>query len=477
MNGTKRTDLVKIVDMLDDGRGFARADGLAVFVDGGGVIGDTVQVEITKVKKNIAEAKLLSVVEPSPDRIEAACPYFHECGGCSLQELDYSAQLKLKENQVLSKLKRIAGIENPRFDEVIAAETLKYYRNKATFAVGPNGEVGFYKGKSHYVMDIDDCILQSDPAMACADALRRFLNHKSSYISQLVVKTAFSTGEVMAVIESTQKDIPRIEKLVDMLDEAVFFLSHDDDGELLENVIEYKLVSVSVLVENKNGKAKELLIAGKPTITDELIRDDGKSLKFEISPQSFYQVNPEQMVKLYQKAFEYADLEGNETVLDLYCGIGTIGLFMADKAKQIIGIESVKPAVIDANRNATINGIINARYFAGKSEEILPALLGYSKLYKYNEVNKLVERELDIKLESVDVAIVDPPRAGCDEALLHALASAKVRRIVYVSCDAGTLARDLKYLIANGYNFERITLVDQFPWTNHIECVVQLSLA
>ena len=466
---------IKIEDMLDDGRGFGRADGLAVFVDGG-VLGDTVEVEITKVKKNIAEAKLLSVVEPSPDRIEAACPYFHECGGCSLQELDYSAQLKLKENQVLSKLKRIAGIEMPEFDEVMAADSLKYYRNKATFAVGPNGEVGFYKGKSHYVMNIDDCLLQSDPAMACADALRRFLNHKSSCVKQLVIKTAFSTGEVMAVIESTQKDIPRIEELVDMLDEAVFFLSHDD-GELLDDVMEYKLVSVSVLVENKNGKAKEFLIAGKPTITDELIRDDGKSLQFEISPQSFYQVNPEQMVKLYQKALEYAGLKGDETLLDLYCGIGTIGLFMADQAKQIIGIESVKPAVIDANRNATINGIINARYFTGKAEEMLPALLGQSKLYKYNEVNELVERELDIKLDGVDVAIVDPPRAGADVALLQALASAKARLIVYVSCDAGTLARDLKYLIANGYNFERITLVDQFPWTNHVECVVRLSLA
>ena len=479
-------DLVnlKIEDMLDDGRGFARADGLAVFVDGG-VLGDTVEVVITKVKKNIAEAKLVRVITESPDRIKAECPYFHECGGCSLQELKYEAQLRLKENQVLSKLERIAGIENPKFDEVIPAETLKYYRNKATFAVGPNGEVGFYKGKSHYVMDIDDCILQSDPAMACADALRRFLKHnldrngklgKFSCLKQLVIKTAFSTGEVMAVIESTQKEISQIEELVDMLDEAIFFLSHDEDGELLENVMEYKLVSVSILYEGKNAKPKSILVAGKPTIVDELIREDGKSLKFEIGSQSFYQVNPEQMAKLYQKAFEYADLIGNEIVLDLYCGIGTIGLFMADKTKQIIGIESVKPAVIDANRNAVINEIINARYFTGKAEEVLPALLGYSKLHKYNEVNELVECELDIKLDSVDVAIVDPPRAGCHEALLQALASAKPRRIVYVSCDAGTLARDLKYLTGSGYEFDSITLVDQFPRTTHVETVTQLSL-
>ena len=453
---------LKIEDILDDGRGFARHDGLAVFVDGG-MPGDMVRAKITKSKKSIAEAKLIEIVSPSSDRIEPECPYFKECGGCTYQELSYEAELNLKQKQVLSKLERIAGIEKPSFDEVISAPSTKYYRNKATFAIGPKGEVGFYQSKTHKVVDITDCILQSDTAMACASALRMFLkqNREVKCIKQLVVKTAFSTGEVMVVIESSQKEIPQIEQLVDMFDEAM----------------QYKLSSVNVLYQNKNSNPKSILIAGKPTIVDEIIRDDGKSLQFEISPQSFYQVNPEQMAKLYVKAAEYAGLTGDETVADLYCGIGTIGLFMADKAKQIIGIESVKPAVLDANRNAVINGIINARYIAGKSEEILPAVLGQTKLKKYNEVNELVECEPDIKLSSLDVAVVDPPRAGCHEALLHALASAKPRRIVYVSCDAGTLARDLKHLLANGYRFDCTTLVDQFPRTTHVETVTQLSLA
>ena len=464
---------LKIEDILDDGRGFARHDGLAVFVDGG-MPGDMVRAKITKSKKSIAEAKLIEIVSSSEDRIEPECPYFKECGGCTYQELSYEAELNLKQKQVLSKLERIAGIENPSFDEVIPALSTKYYRNKATFAIGPKGEVGFYQSKTHKVVDITDCILQSDTAMACASALRMFLKQNSEVkcIKQLIVKTAFATGEVMVVLESAQKEISKIEELVDMIDESVYFISHDDDGELFDESMEYVLSSVAIICNNKCNT-----IAGKPTIIDELITDDGKSLKFEISPQSFYQVNPEQMAKLYAKAAEYAGLTGKETVADLYCGIGTIGLFMADKTKQIIGIESVKPAILDANRNAVINGIINARYIAGKSEDILPAVLGQTKLKKFNEVNELVECEPDIKLESLDVAVVDPPRAGCHEALLHALASAKPRRIVYVSCDAGTLARDLKHLLANGYRFDCTTLVDQFPRTTHVETVTQLSLA
>lgn len=465
---------IRIEDMLDDGRGFGRADGCAVFVNGG-VVGDIVHAKVTKIKKNTVEAEFLSISQPSEHRIEAECPYADQCGGCSLQELDYEAQLELKTNQVRSKLTRLGGIENPAITATIGADTLKYYRNKATFAIGPHGEVGFYKGKSHFVMDIQDCMLQSDAAMAAADALRSFLKQhldgkgttgQYGCIKQMVVKTAFQTGEVMVAFESDKKAIPGIEQLVDMIDEAIYFLSHDDEGEPIEDAMEYHLKSVAVITNNKTN-----IIAGLPTIKEEVITDDGKTLNFEISPQSFYQVNPEQMVKLYSKAAEYANLTGKETVLDLYCGVGTIGIFMADKAERVIGIESVKPAVLDANRNSVINGIVNTRYIAGKAEVELPGMMGISKLYKYNEVNELVEREPEIKLTKVDVAVVDPPRAGCDEALLHALVTSDADRIVYVSCDPGTLARDIKYLTANGYEFKECTIVDQFPWTNHTEVV------
>ena len=472
MEKNKSIELV-IEDMLDDGRAFGRCEGCAVFVSGGAVPGDTVKAKVTKVKKSSAEATLTEVTIPSADRAAAECPYFGECGGCAMQELAYDAQKRLKTEQVRAKLKRLGGIEDPKVNDCIGAETLKYYRNKAVFAIGPHGEVGFMKGKSHFVIDIDDCLLQSDAAMVCADALRTFLKGTGiRCITQLTVKTAFGTGEVMAVLDSESKEIPQIDKLVGMFDDAVYSLNEDEEGG-------YSLESVAVI-----HKGKCRIIAGKPTITEEFIMD-GSVLKFEISPQSFFQVNPEQMVKLYDKAAEYADLKGGETVLDLYCGAGTIGIWLLEKLRnknidafgktKVIGIESVKPAVLDANRNSVINGFINTRYFCGKAEEELPGMMGRTKLYKWNEVNERVEREPEIKIEHTDVVILDPPRAGCDEALLAAVAAAQPDRIVYVSCDPGTLARDIKYLTANGYEFIEATPVDQFPWTTHIEVVARIQ--
>ena len=449
----EKNSIIEIVieDMLDDGRAFGRYEGCAVFVSGGTVPGDRIKAKVTKVKKSSAEAMLTEVTDPSADRIAAECPHFGDCGGCAMQELSYDAQTKLKTEQVRAKLMRLGGVEDPKVNDCIGAETLKYYRNKAVFAVGPHGEVGFRKAKSHFVMDIDDCLLQSDPAMVCADALRAFLKETGvRCITQLTVKTAFGTGEVMAVLDSESKEIPQIEKLVGMFDDAVYSLNEDEeDG--------FSLESVAVI---QNGKCS--VIAGKPTITEEFITD-GSILKFEISPQSFFQVNPEQMVKLYDKAAEYAALKGGETVLDLYCGAGTIGIWLLEKLRnqdpaafdetKVIGIESVRPAVLDANRNSVINGFVNTRYFCGKAEEKLP----------------------EIRIDHADVAILDPPRAGCDEALLAAVAAAQPDRIVYVSCDPGTLARDIKYLTACGYEFIEATPIDQFPWTTHTEVVALIE--
>ena len=479
MEKNKNIELV-IEDMLDDGRAFGRCEGCAVFVSGGAVPGDRVRAKVTKVKKSSAEAILTEVTGPSADRIAAECRFFGECGGCAMQELSYDAQKRLKTEQVRAKLKRLGGLEDPKVNDCIGAETLKYYRNKAVFAVGPHGEVGFMKAKSHFVMDIDDCMLQSDAAMVCADALRAFLKETGVRgITQLTVKTAFGTGEVMAVLDSESREIPQIGKLVGMLDDAVYSLSADEEEEPSESAVQYSLESVAVI-----HKGKCRIIAGKPTITEEFITD-GSILKFEISPQSFFQVNPEQMDKLYDKASEYAELKGGETVLDLYCGAGTIGIWLLEKLRnrdpeafddtKVIGIESVRPAVLDANRNSVINGLVNTRYFCGRAEEELPGMMGLAKLYKWNEVNERVEREPEIKIEHADVVVLDPPRAGCDEALLAAVAAAQPDRIVYVSCDPGTLARDIKYLTANGYKFIEATPVDQFPWTAHIEVVARIQ--
>ena len=469
---------LRIEDMLDDGRAFGRCEGCAVFVSGGGVPGDLVKARVTKAKKSSAEAALTEVTEASPDRIEAECPHFGKCGGCTLQELSYEAQKKLKTEQVLSKLKRLGGLEAPKVNGIIGADDLKYYRNKAVFAVGPHGEVGFMKGKSHFVMDIEDCMLQSDAAMVCADAFRCFLREQGSNcgITGLTVRTAFSTGEVMVILESEKKDVPGIEILAEMFDDAVYSLEPEAEGE--DHF--FSLESIALI-----HKGKCHIIAGRPTIIEEIGRPDGSMICFEISPQSFYQVNQEQMVCLYDMAAEYADLKGGETVLDLYCGAGTIGIWLLDwlrsrdeeafEKTKVIGIESVKPAVIDANRNSVINGLVNTRYFCGKAEEELPGMMGLAKLYKWNEVNERIEREPEIRIDKVDVAVLDPPRAGCDEALLNAVVQAGPDRIVYVSCDPGTLARDIKYLTANGYEFIEATPVDQFPWTSHIEVVARIQ--
>lgn len=462
---------LNIEDMLDDGRAFGRYDGCAVFVSGGAVPGDRVSARVTKSKKSSAEAELSEILEPSPDRIEAACPYFKKCGGCTMQQLSYDGQKKLRTEQVKAKLKRLGGLENPEVRDMIGADTLKYYRNKAVFAVGPHGEVGFNRGKSHSVTDIKDCMLQTDAAMVCADALRAFLHSSGTKcIKQMTVKTAFGTGEVMVVLESEKKDVPGIEELAGMLDDAVYSLNHTNQEDGNEYDAGCSLESIAVIHQGRSR-----IIAGKPTITETAVRGDGKVLSYEISPQSFYQVNPEQMPKLYDKAMEYADLTGVETLLDIYCGVGTIGIWMADKAKMVIGIESVKPAVIDANRNSVINNIINTRYICGKAEEELPGMMGLAKLYKWNEVNERVEREPEIRIDKVDVAVLDPPRAGCEESLLEAVVKADPERIVYVSCDPGTLARDVKYLTANGYEFVECTPVDQFPWTSHIEVVARIQ--
>ena len=296
----------------------------------------------------------------------------------------------------------------------------------------------------------------------------------------MTVRTAFGTGEVMVVLETEKKEIPGLEKLIGMLDDAVYSLSCDEEGQPVNDEQAFSLESVAVI-----HKGKSRIGAGKPSITEEIIADDGRTVRFEISPQSFFQVNPEQMIRLYDKAAEYAALQGGETVLDLYCGAGTIGLWLLDELRsrdeeafintKVIGIESVKPAVIDANRNSVINEVVNTRYFCGKAEEELPGMMGLAKLYKWNEVNERVERKPEITLDHADVVILDPPRAGCEEALLDAVVKASPERIVYVSCDPGTLARDIKHMTANGYEFTEATPVDQFPWTSHIEVVARIQ--
>ncbi len=442
-----------IEDMSGEGQGIGRIEGMAVFVDST-VVGDVVKAELTKLKKNYAFGRLTEIIEPSAHRIEPSCGYSKECGGCSLQTMNYEAQLKLKKKMVEDKLIRIGGIQNPTVHDTIGMKKPWRYRNKAQFPVGESA-VGFYQAKSHQVVNCETCQIQSKPAEKLADVLREYIktDHITAYdkktgkglIRHLIVKTAFQTGEVMAILVINGKGLPNGEKLVYRMDDAINALPPDS-----ETGVEFTLESVVLNINKK--KTSEIMgencvtLAGKPTILEQAGR-----LSFEISPMSFYQVNPRQMVKLYDKALEYAGLIGDETVLDLYCGVGTIGLYCASNAKKVIGIESVKSAVIDANRNAVINGIVNVEYICGKVEEELPKILEQGT--------------------KADVVILDPPRSGCDPMLLDAIAKAEPERIVYVSCDPATQARDVKILGEKGYGFVEAQPVDMFPWTRHVEVI------
>ena len=476
----------------------AEKSGMVVFVPDT-VPGDRVRAEITKVKKSYAFGRLVEVVEASGDRTEDVCPYAKEgCGGCPLGEIEYSAQAALKEKQVQSKLKRLAGVdEDFAFSPIAAAREPYCYRNKAVMPISTGGlitkkggiqepvhepRIGFRPARSNNVIDCEECRIQAPTAMAAAMATRQFMTEDNitSYDSrwdkglmhEMTVKTAFGTGEVMVIYDINGKGIPNAAKLIGYLDDAVY-----DAGGSLESVI---------LRTRKGSKTKTETLAGKPTITDivEIESGDGvREYSFEISADSFYQVNHMQMQKLYGIVRDYCRRAAGElardaasdasqaaggkpVVWDLYCGIGTIGLSVADLAERVKGVELVKEAIIDANRNATINGIVNAIYEQGKAEELIP---------------KWVQAG-----EYADIAIVDPPRAGCRPELLEAIAAAEIPYIVYVSCDPATLARDIRLLkegfaceenaghvceadSAAVYELVEAAPVDMFPHTSHVE--------
>lgn len=507
---------VRIEDMSHEGQGIGRADGLVVFVPGT-VVGDLAKVQLTKVKKNYAFSRLIEIVEYSSCRDEGFdCEYFSMgCGGCTLGGMTYEAQLALKERQVYEKLQRLAGLDEPVVRPIIGMKAddnggfgQYRYRNKAQFPVSTGGiitrkggvvenlgepAVGFYRAKSHEVVDCGDCYLQSMAAMAAADALRNFMEEDNitaydpkwdkGLIRHLIVKTAFATGEVMVILVINGKGIPNSSKLIEMLDDAIY-----DVGYSLESVVlnikkasgVKKARSEKEQMQAMNGEImgdENIVLAGNP-----VIRDVFGDLEFEISPASFYQVNPVQMKRLYDKVKEYCfsfdsnrqevyescENDDKPVILDLYCGVGTIGLYCADKAKAVVGIESVKEAVVDANRNAVINGIVNARYICGRAEEILPKYAGY-------ESQENTDAQLAEQIKNADIAILDPPRAGCRPELLEAVAKVGVERIVYVSCDPATLARDIKMLGELGYEFRECTPCDMFSGTAHVETVCLLS--
>ncbi|MGN1349662.1 MAG: 23S rRNA (uracil(1939)-C(5))-methyltransferase RlmD [Anaerovoracaceae bacterium] len=494
---------VEIFDISNAGEGIGRIEGVVTFVPGL-VVGDRAQVRITEVKKNLARGKVLEITEPSPARTEPVCPHAERCGGCTLQSMTYEAQLALKEKQLRDKLDRIYGGPYPEPEPIVGMAEPWHFRNKTSYSIyagkavvqkdgsvknTERPRVGFFDGKGRNLVETGECPISSPAAEAAARALREYIRQtgitvydektKKGRLRQLVVRTGFESREVMVVLVINGKKLPKPELLAELMFDAVDSCNDAVAARLQEAAEQQGLGSIYVLdgqgqpvldeegiaqldydvidrldceecwyelrslVVNYNSNRSLAEVSTKHDVLygAPVIRDSCGGLEFEISPFSFYQVNPLQMKKLYDTVLEFASLKGDETVFDLYCGVGTIGLYCARQAKQVWGIESVKSAVIDANRNAVINGLVNIRFLQGKAEEKIFELLD-----KPADASGDPQEAADRPKLSPDLVIVDPPRAGCHPELLAAIQKAAPEKIIYVSCDPGTLARDLKIL-------------------------------
>ena len=441
-----KTYIVDIVDIGQGGVGIGKFEGFTVFVDGG-LVKDKIKVKITKSKKNYAVGDIVEIIEPSPYRVERKCSKeLKDCGGCQIQELDYQEQLNLKTNEVRQVISRIGKLDDVVIHDAIGMEEPFRYRNKAQFPIQKvNGApvIGFYKKKSHDIIPTDQCIIQHDVNDKIIQIIKTYIRaYKVSIYDEkthtgvlrhLVTKVGFTTKEVMVVLVANGRKLPYLNELASVL---------------AENIPGFK-----TLVVNVNREKTNVILGNENRIVygDGKINDYIGNLVFEISPLSFFQVNPVQTEVLYNKALEYANLGENDTVFDIYCGIGTISLFLAQKAKKVYGIEIVDEAIKDAKRNAALNKLDNVEFYVGKAEEVVP------KMYKQGK--------------RANVVVVDPPRKGCDEKVLDTIVSMEPDRVVYVSCNPSTLARDLNYLNERGYKCKEVQPVDMFPHSVHIENV------
>ena len=452
---------VTIEDIGVNGEGIGKVDGYTLFIKDA-VIGDRVEVKVMKAKKNYGYARLMKILEPSAARVEPRCAFARKCGGCQIQEMSYEQQLAFKEKKVRGNLERIGGFAPELLDRVmdpvLGMEEPFGYRNKAQFPFGTDREgrpvTGFYAGRTHDIISNTDCALGAPVNHEILEIILAFMEEYgiASYdertgeglLRHVLIRCGFTTKEIMVCLVVNGSEIPHAEELIRRLCGIGGMTS----------------ISLSPNTRQTNvimGDSYQVLW-GQGYITDYI-----GSIRYQISPLSFYQVNPVQTEKLYSLALAYAGLKGGETVWDLYCGIGTISLFLAQKAGQVYGVEIVPQAIEDARRNAGINGIENAEFFVGKAEEVLP------------EYYEKYAREHGGESARADVIVVDPPRKGCDEALLDTIVKMRPEKVVYVSCDSATLARDLKMLCGAGYELEKVRAVDMFPMTVHVETVVLLS--
>ena len=458
---------VKIEDIGVGGEGIGKVDGYTLFIKDT-IIGDVVEAKVMKAKKNYGYARLMNVLTPSEDRVEkVVCPMARKCGGCQIQEMKYPAQLAFKESKVRGNLERIGEVPGELLDQIMHPvvgmdeEGMQpfRYRNKAQFPIGTDKDgrvtAGFYAGRTHSIIGNTDCVLGvevNEEILNCIlDFMEEFeipaydeVKHKG-LVRHVLLRYGFKTDEIMVCLVINGKTIPHCHDLVGRLRQIPGMTSIT----LSSNTAKTNVIMGDTI----------RLLWGQEFITDYI-----GEIKYQISPLSFYQVNPVQTEKLYGLALDYAGLTGNETVWDLYCGIGTISLFLAKKAKQVYGVEIIPQAIDDAKNNAKINNITNAEFYVGKAEEVLP------------EYYKEYEKTHNGETAHADVIVVDPPRKGCEESLLQTIVDMQPEKVVYVSCDSATLARDVKFLRAKGYELKDVTPVDQFPHTVHVETVCQLVL-
>ena len=442
--------LLTIEDFTKEGEGLGKYQGFPLFVKDT-VIGDVAKVSVTKLKKNYGYARLVDIIEPSPDRVIPPCPVARQCGGCKIQQLSYEKQKEFKWNQVVNCLKRIGGFTDieEKMEPIYGMDEPWHYRNKAQFPIGrdKNGNLvaGFYAGRTHSIVPNTNCLIQ---AKVNRKILENVLDYMKEYgippydetshtglVRHVLTRVGFTTGEIMVclIINGKKEQLNNISSLIDVLKKIPGM--------------------TSIIVNTNKEKTNKILGSACQTLWGkDYIEDYIGNVRYQIGPLSFFQVNPVQTRVLYSKALEYADLKGDEVVWDLYCGIGTISLFLAQKAKHVYGVEIIKEAIDDARNNARINQMDNVTFFVGKAEEIVPA-----------EYEKTGIRP--------DVIVVDPPRKGCEASLLHTMVKMQPKRIVYVSCDPGTLARDCKILCEEGYEIVKAAVVDQFGHTVHVETV------
>lgn len=441
---------VEFVDLTHEGQGVAKIDGFPVFVPGG-LPGESAQIKILNVKKNYGYGKLIEIREKSPYRVEIPKEDMHKYGGCQLHHMSYEGQLQFKQNLVEQTLTRIGKLQDVNIHPIIGMEQPFHYRNKAQVPVGEgNGRLitGFYKPRTHEIIDTDESVIHMEAINDAIKIVKEICSElgvtayteeaHTGVLRHIMARFGRKTDELMIVLITRTEKLPHREEIVGKIVAA--------------------LPNVKSIVHNVNPKRTNVILGEKTQVLwgQDVIYDYIGNVKFAISPRSFYQVNPVQTKVLYDKALAYAGLTGEEIVFDAYCGIGTISLFLAQQAKKVYGVEVVPDAINDAKKNADLNGITNVEFTVGEAETVIP-----------NWAKEGIH---------ADVIVVDPPRKGCDAALLKTIIEMKPKRVVYVSCNPATLARDLGILETGGYQTVEVQPVDMFPMTMHCEAVAKLEL-